>query len=64
MTHLYKDTERDYNEDENDEDYDDDEEDVRMMGMISKTHPTTIPWSDLLSQLGQLCVHEGDIVLT
>ena len=47
-----------------DEDNDDDEEDVRMMGMISKTHPTTIPWSDLLSQLGQLCVHEGDVVLT
>ena len=47
-----------------DEDNDDDEEDVRMMGIISKTHPTTIPWSDLLSQLGQLCVHEGDVVLT
>ena len=37
---------------------------IVMILMMNRTHPTTISGSDLLSQLRQLRVHEGDVVLT
>ena len=34
------------------------------VGRKWKTHPTAISWSDLLSQLRQFSIHEGQVVLT